>query len=1358
MKVDKKSKKRETWLFNEKGKFLVMEKGIKKEKEPGGKRTNPLTWLFKENPCYVMAFFIPAVILLVSYLIFGVYPVSGRSVLSLDLNGQYVYYFDYVHDVFAGNESIFYSWSRNLSGEFLGIIGYYLASPFNLLVWVFPRAHITEGLLTMLVVKTGAIGVCSAVYFKRGRGLSDGTAVIFSMMYALCSYTIVQTMNPMWLDGIMALPLVIYGVESLVRHGRFRMLVIALVYSFVTCFYIGYMIGIFTVLYFIYCLFAVRRAETFGAGDVAARTGVFMVAGAAAVLISAFMLVPVYNSLELGKFTFSVPDYSLRTNFNLLDTGRKLFPNSYDTVRNEGFPFIYSGIVTVVLLPLYFFGGKKKTASLRKRAAGGILALVLVLCMYITPVDMLWHGGQLPNWLPYRYSFILVFLFVSWSAEVFDRLGDYSRRAIAGSALAFFALALYIEGRDTFSPTLGDSGRELFDGITVMLPALLILIIVLLILVNKGAKRMKGAAFFITAGIIVGAELLYNTTASIEKQHTDITYSTRGSYVDFIVPVREKVDEIKAADEGFYRIEKDFFRTVNDPMALGMYGLSHSSSTLNEKAITFLGKLGLTSKSHYTRYSGATPVIDDLLGVKYILSCSGNESTRITAKGDIFVESNADAMPMAYLTDSGIKQLRFDNFPGDDNNVFKRQNRLMSAMIGESEPVDYFRYLNVIKETENVSEGTATGGHQSYRVIETGKNAQVKYTMTAEVDGEIFLWLPTDYERRLNVWVNRGPDNEWKGNFFEFDDFCVKSLGEFKEGENFSVTLTLTRDDLYYKEAYFAYIDEPVYQNAIQKLHEINMNTAVTKKSPTDILIQTSSSSDMTLFTSIPAEPGWTAAIDGKEVGYTELLDALIGLNVPAGAHSIELKFTPAGYPAALYISGGGILIFALLCLLYSKLSKENGAPELSYGYTPDEFFSEYVEYIGEYGEDANFGKENELAESEHSDYTDNTEDGGNSEYDGEMNNLVLGKDESFASIINDFNEINAPVSDDTEALETSDYAFFTEENAIIPDVSVVPVFPQAPEEISVRRSNSESAEDPVALEEIILPEITAEFESLIEPAAEESVIEPSSETIGEPVIETETASVAEPKAENIPESITENIPEDYIEPDSELLQPEIPVGEAVIELPQPEALSEEAKPDAERKKLPKFSPHPLPFDYAVRRKALEMELMALKDVENAAFGYGNASLTIPQNENEYTYEHVPQSEFAYQEPPQSAPKQDLIYEHHARTEHADASLRYDYVENTRVFNKEDAGYGQFEFIAEEQEELVETYDEFVSGNHSARPEALAARPNEADIWNGAHSAQDLFPDEEITRRTIDTNKNKEKKRPPYNPQRPSSL
>ena len=51
-----------------------------------------------------------------------------------------------------------------------------------------------------------------------------------------------------------------------------------------------------------------------------------------------------------------------------------------------------------------------------------------------------------------------------------------------------------------------------------------------------------------------------------------------------------------------------------------MYGLSNSTSTLNQETIKLLNNLGLSSKSHWSKYLGSTPVVDSLLGIKYLIA------------------------------------------------------------------------------------------------------------------------------------------------------------------------------------------------------------------------------------------------------------------------------------------------------------------------------------------------------------------------------------------------------------------------------------------------------------------------------------------------------------------------------------------------------------------------------------------------------------------------------------------------------------------------------------------------------------------------------------------------------------------
>ena len=176
-------------------------------------------WLSR-NRYYIIAFFIPVVLMYISYAIFGLAPFGEKSVLALDFNAQYVYYFEALRDAFWGDGSIFYSWGRNLSGGMMGVIGYYLASPFTLIVMILPRKMILTSLLIMILCKIGTASVTFNLYLQKSKKLPPLQATIFSVLYSLMAYMVIQTIDPMWLDGLVLLPLVALGIEYLIDDGR----------------------------------------------------------------------------------------------------------------------------------------------------------------------------------------------------------------------------------------------------------------------------------------------------------------------------------------------------------------------------------------------------------------------------------------------------------------------------------------------------------------------------------------------------------------------------------------------------------------------------------------------------------------------------------------------------------------------------------------------------------------------------------------------------------------------------------------------------------------------------------------------------------------------------------------------------------------------------------------------------------------------------------------------------------------------------------------------------------------------------------------------------------------------------------
>lgn len=538
-------------------------------------------WAFR-NKIYFLAFILPVIIMYAAYVIFKIYPFGDKSVLVLDLNGQYVYYFETLRDAFwSGDKSMLYNWSRNLSGGFMGVIGYYLASPFTLIVMLLPRTMLLGSLLIMQLAKLGTASVTFCYFMRKSKNLSQLHAVIFSVLYALCAYGVIQLIDPMWIDGLIYLPLIALGVEYMVDDGRKINYIIPLALMFIANFYIGYMVGIFTFLYYVYYeFFACQNA---GKKDRIGQIGQSFLRFALSTLVSlacaAFMLLPVYNALKLGKFDFTEPDFSYATQFNPLTFLAQLMVAQYDSVNVQGLPEIYCGLLTVVLVPLFYLNKEVKTL---KKAGYTFLVGVLFICMYIRPLDMVWHGFQMPNWLPFRYSFTFSFVLLCMAAETFKNINGIKLTAIGGTLAGIIAFLLVTESRNVEHIATKD------------IWICVALAVVYCGIVFFARKKEKALAVVVPVMILVVScgELLYNCVDTLKAEDKEIIYSGRSTWYNFIDNGREVTKKLEEYDDSFYRAEKTFHRTVNDNAAWGIKGLSHSSSVMNARLLLFLEAMG----------------------------------------------------------------------------------------------------------------------------------------------------------------------------------------------------------------------------------------------------------------------------------------------------------------------------------------------------------------------------------------------------------------------------------------------------------------------------------------------------------------------------------------------------------------------------------------------------------------------------------------------------------------------------------------------------------------------------------------------------------------------------------------------
>lgn len=850
--------------------------------------------VLKKNYIYMIAFFLPIAILIFVYALRGVYPIGKESVLVLDLNAQYVYYYEAFRDAFLGNKSLFYSFSRSLGGEMIGIYAYYLASPFSFVFLLFPKDYITEAVLTLILCKVGSASLTFFLYIKKSKYGDHYSALIFSLLYALMGYVIVQTMNPMWLDAVVFLPLLVLGVERLIDKSKPIMFITFLTLIFISNFYIGYMVGIFIFIYFLYYIYGGSDQENVIYKPIKSLK-LFAMSGLIATMMSIWLIYPTYNALKMGKFTFTNPDFFPKQQLDLFDLFAKLLPLSYDSVNYQGFPFIYCGLIVIILCGIYFMN---KNILVRKKIAAAIFIFAMILSFTISTIDIVLHGFQGPNWLNYRYSFILSFFLIRLAYDSYKKLSDISGRIIVTSAM-IIVLLIALTGRNGYTFIIPENA--------IWFSYTALLIYSLLLYGIKTDKRLKKNHLFKSALMfLIITELILNSLQMIDAADAEVSYSDRPSYREYFDNLKPAIEYIEENDNGFYRSETVMRRSVNDPMSLGIYGLSNSSSILNSSVIDFLHVLGMSAKEHWTRYKGATIISDSILGVKYILSEKeiNTQYKQVFIEEDVIVNKNPYVLPILFVASNDYKNIKLES-----ENPFINQNELLNGLLGEKD-VEYFKQVT-IKETilENMS-SKKMKDCISYSAINKELNAHIEYILETKANNPMYMYLYSEYPRTVNLWK----DKEFIDTFFESESTCTMPLGNNPDKETISIITTPAEDEYYLTSEMFYYLDIPLFEKAISRLQ--NQDHQIEKVDETHINIVVTAKKDDLLFTSIPYEKGWTAKCNGIEVDIIETVDSLMAIELREGKQEIELYFVPYGFVPGVAISLMGLLLFLRIIVI----------------------------------------------------------------------------------------------------------------------------------------------------------------------------------------------------------------------------------------------------------------------------------------------------------------------------------------------------------------------------------------------------------------------------------------------------------
>lgn len=820
----------------------------------------------KKNLVYALSFAIPVSILILIYILRGIFPFGDRCFLRSDMYHQYAPFLaEFQHKLRTGGD-LTYSWNIGMGVNFTALYAYYLATPVNWFLILFSQKYLIELMNIILIVKVGISGVTFSYYICKHYSTENLLVAGISVFYSLSAYVCSYSWNVMWLDCIWLLPLILLGLENLVKENKGLLYCLSLALCILSNYYIAIMVCMFCVLYF---LFQMAVCEITWKDRIfrSLRFALFsLLAGG----ISAFLLVPEYYALMLtssGNFNFPK---SLTRYFSVLEMVSRQLMLVEPAIFSAHEPNIYSGMLVFLLVPLYALNPK---INVKEKTGKFALIFLFYLSFNLNILNYIWHGFHFPNSLPCRQSFIFNFLLLTMVYESLSDIASFTFKDIARVLGIVTVLFLVLEH------LMADDKYPYYIVYVSLLFVFLYAIVLALYRSQTFPKKASVILFF----------LLIIIEAFINTEETSVSTTGRNAYVKDNADITAVLTQVAKEDSSFYRIEKLKRRTKNDSSWHHYRGVSIFSSTANKKFADLLAGLGCEESTNSYSYYGSTPLTEALLSVKYVLSSEKTEDTELrtlyTQENDsVYLYENLYTLPLGFLIPETMEEV----WAAAAGNPFSVQN-------------DFADLAANVAPLFSKTDHTVTGN---------------TIDIYPETGSYLYLYITSDSENFAATFTD-----ENGGTFRDplaLTDIKKKyifDLGFCPAGSHIAFSATG-------KDTISAYVYS-LNLNNFKALHDIleSRSLNITDFNDTHIRGTITAETDMLLYTSILYEKGWSVKIDGEKVPVHAFKDALISVPVAAGTHEIEFRYRPYGLNVGILIS---IVSFAILAFLIWKTQGEN--------------------------------------------------------------------------------------------------------------------------------------------------------------------------------------------------------------------------------------------------------------------------------------------------------------------------------------------------------------------------------------------------------------------------------------------------
>lgn len=816
------------------------------------------TPFLKPRDGLLIAFFVPVLVMICIFVQRGIFPFGERCFLRTDMYHQYAPFFSEFQYKLRTGGSLLYSWDVGMGVNFAALYAYYLASPLNWLILLCPKKFIIEFMTIMIVLKIGLSGLSFAWYLKKHSQNCILGVGFFGIFYALSGYMAAYSWNIMWLDCILLFPLIVYGLERLVKEQKGMLYCVTLGLSILSNYYISIMTCLFLVLYFIALLIMEKPGPVRKYVDSCVRFGIYSLLSGG--LAAGILLPEIYALQSTASGDFDFPK-AWSSYFPIFDMIARHIGNVETEIGLDHWPNIYCGVAVFLFFLVYL--ACKKIAVKEKAVYCGLL-LIFFASFSINALNFIWHGFHYPNSLPCRQSFIYIFLMLFICFRAYMYLDETPKKHIA---IAFWGSACFVLLAEKLVT------QEHFHFIVYYVAIIFLAAYAGLMYLYKDGKRTVCGFLALT---LVAIE------ASINMSVTSVTTTSRESYTSDNEEVRILKDSLQPASD-FYRVEKKTRKTKNDGAWMNFPSVSLFSSTANADLSKFFKKLGCESSTNAYSITGSTPFVDSIFSVKYALYSEAVSNTELMMylreSCGTYLYENLYTLPLGFVLSSDIEE----NWQYEMDNPAEVQNDLCLVSGADEVLVDAGGTVN--------------------------KNT---FTFTPDETGEYYVFVMNKKVKTVKAELPTGQKS-----FSNVDRGYLLELGTLDPGTE----VKLTADEAGEQLNAIAYrFSEDAMIQVYDRLNQSPMH--LTSWKDTKLSGTVSAAKAGMLFTSIPFDKGWTVKVDGEKVETRKAFGAFLAIDVSAGDHVIDFSYFPDGLKTGGLISGGSIVILILLWFLRREMDR----------------------------------------------------------------------------------------------------------------------------------------------------------------------------------------------------------------------------------------------------------------------------------------------------------------------------------------------------------------------------------------------------------------------------------------------------